>query len=408
MADRSLLRRSRPVRWAAGIAFLGALALLPSLAGVESVGSSPGDILAFWASARAVLDGLDPYDPAVLERILATAGYEAAPEVYYPPWLFTVILWFGFLNAPAFAATWLFLSLVALVVASHLTIRHFARSGPDTGGSPLARWMPYVFAVSFYPFLLALDLGQLTPVALLGFTGFLILRGRPEAGSQVLAGVALVAAALKPHLIFLVLVDFVIVEARRRRWTMLGSFAAGVAVACIVPVFVEPAIYSHFLGSDGSATFAWFTPTLGAWLEHLAGFESVVLQLTPTALAVGAAALVALTRPLDATRNHEDGRLMLLVVASLLTAPYLWSYDFMLLLPVGVWIIAWDTAGRPAERPALSAVLLVVANVAMLAGSRAMHYQIWYPLLVLALLLIGLRTDRQGVRGERTPEGALQ
>ena len=75
---------------------------------------------------------------------------------------------------------------------------------------------------------------------------------------------------------------------------------------------------------------------------------------------------------------------------SLLAAPYLWVYDFaMLLAPAGM-ILAVFAPNRPALNAA--AALIIAANIGVGLSPREMQYSTWYP---LPLMLLGWLAWRQ-------------
>src|SRR5262249_3912127 len=137
--------------------------------------------------------GENPYDPSILhqcERLVSPHLTEAI-MMWNPPWTLSIAMPFGLL--PVRPAHWLWLSLQALVIA-----------GPALwiwkgyGGSINRRWVALAIAAGFAPTWFVLNMGQISPLILLGVIGFLHFQERRQ---DAWAGASLVLAGLKPHLL---------------------------------------------------------------------------------------------------------------------------------------------------------------------------------------------------------------
>src|SRR5437868_15494925 len=80
----------------------------------------PGDFLEYWASARLLLDGKNPYSPQeqlVLQRSVVPNTTRPL-MMWNPPWTLFFILPFGLLGFPVAHALWSILLLLCLLFCS--------------------------------------------------------------------------------------------------------------------------------------------------------------------------------------------------------------------------------------------------------------------------------------------------
>src|SRR5437762_14276505 len=85
-----------------------------------SVDFFPGDFLEYWASARLLLDGRNPYSPEqqlALQRTIVS-NTEQPLMMWNPPWALSFILPFGLLSFSVAYILWLTVILACLLVCS--------------------------------------------------------------------------------------------------------------------------------------------------------------------------------------------------------------------------------------------------------------------------------------------------
>src|SRR5262249_32829557 len=117
----------------------------------------------------------------------------------------------------------------------------------------------------FAPIAVAITIGQISPLILLGIAGFLRFEKKGRLG---LAGVFLVLAALKPHLVFLLWVALVLCSIYNRSVRILGMFALITVTASFIAVLFDRSIfreYVHLITRGG--VLHELTPTLGGVLR---------------------------------------------------------------------------------------------------------------------------------------------
>ena len=153
------------------------------------------DFVAYWAASRLQLQRLNPYSASeilAVERAVGMRGDEPL-IMLNPPWTLAFLLPFGFLDYPAGRLAWLLLALSSVFLSAHWL--WLVYQGPHH-----SLRLALALAFCFVPLLVCLILGQITPLILLGVSGFLYFEGRSKPLS---AGVCLVLLTLKPQLFYL-------------------------------------------------------------------------------------------------------------------------------------------------------------------------------------------------------------
>ena len=343
------------VALALGVA-MGALALFAF--GIndyrESI-QSTSDFSGFWAGPRAIVLGIDPYDPQVWIRTAAELGTKLPDtDVYaYPPWVAFALLPFGLMPLDLATDAWTGLGLVVAVIALRALL---AATVPEL---PLVHWLAGVALLVSQPGIATYFNGQWTYFLLAASIGVFLL----HATHPTTAGVLALSALLKPQLFVFALWSWLRAAAARGRLvpfalTSLGGMAAIVAAAALLtPRWLE----------------AWFTraltvrvtdpttPTLtAAYADILGG------GLGPVAAAVTLLVAVAL-----ALRFDPAGMAWWTVwpVLSILGATYTRSYDQLLLLPP--LIVSTAVVAQGARRTAV--LYATLWGTILLPGSLALQ-----------------------------------
>ncbi len=195
-------------------------------------------------------------------------------ELVSPPWLFSFFVWVGYLPFSVFSRVWLVVNIFLMGICSYLVTARLWPSqqlAESAGGEGyLLRAEVYLrigFLLSFYPFYVALILGQFSPVVLSGLVLFLVVsrKGDNLEGSWQ-GGLSLVLTAFKPHLLYLVysLILFRSLKVRRAI-TLLTLVSGGVAVI-MIPLLFNPDAYFDYWGRAKLGSLEWWNPTIGPWL----------------------------------------------------------------------------------------------------------------------------------------------
>jgi len=298
--------------------------------GLDRFGQPFGmDFASFWAASRLVLAGMaaDVYLPAVHRLaeapIVPTAVYEA---FFYPPPYLLVCAPLALL--PFFGALAAFLGLSGLGFATALR---------QAAGSPWA-----VLAAFAYPAgLVNVIAGQnaMLTAALVG-GGLTLMDRRPR-----LAGCLFGLMVVKPHLALAIPVALVL----SGRWKVLGAAAVsglGVAAASAAVFgwdvwagFLHGAPLSQAALEQGLVSYSRFQSAFAVSRALGAGMAAAY---TMQAVSVGIA-IWAIVRARGRRRERA-----IIVLAGLLTTPFVLDYDYLVLAFPLVWLLKdWAARGFP-------------------------------------------------------------
>ncbi len=346
------------------------------------------DYVEFWGGARIAISGGDPYLPVSLLAIEKSVGWaDPTPLMMWnPPWTITLVLPFAGFGFKISAFIWLvFLACVTFGCSDWLWAFY--------GGARVRRSVAFVVTSCFLPVLLVLRHSQITPVVLLGVVGFLYFEQRKK---DVPAGAALVLASIKPHLLAIFWLALLLWVIKSRRWRVLAGFAAALAVATGIAFCADPDILTQYHRAiAGMPMLNEYFPMFGGLLRILFGPGKRWLQFIPTA--AGAAWVFVYWLRRDREWQWAE-RMPAVVVASLLTASYAWSYDQVLLLPAVIQI-AVAMESFPKNRKLWMFGVYVAINAAILMlNVRRVHevWLLWTMPAWIAAYMVALRT----IRGE--------
>ncbi|MGO9777608.1 MAG: glycosyltransferase 87 family protein [Terracidiphilus sp.] len=234
-----------------------------------------------------------------------------------PPWGLPLIYPLGFISPRAGWILWFFLLLACLAVSVLLLWILYGRP----------RNSRYLLGLSFAPALVSVLSGQTSLLALPGLALFLLLhRTRP-----FLAGISLWLCALKPHLLLpfgVVLVAWVLVS---RSYKLAAGASVAMAASCAITFLIDPMAWTQYIQmAHASHIDQEFIPCLSDLLRYWISPRSIWLQYLPAALGC----IWALVYFWPRRRIWDwttDGSLLILV--SLLVAPYTWVYDQGIVIP---------------------------------------------------------------------------
>jgi hypothetical protein len=194
-------------------------------------------------------------------------------------------------------------------------------------------------------------------VLLIGLVLFLWLeRERP-----FLAGVALLLPFAKPHVLslFWFALLFWLIDGRRR--TVAVGFGTALLTATGIALLFDPSILQHYRALVKEAAIGYeFIPALSGVLRLLFFRRVFWAQFIP--MIVG---LVWAAWFVNRNRDHWDWRRHspILLVVSLLTTPYAWLTDEVVLLPAMLQGLAFVYVSRGNMKITTRLVLLVFASL---------------------------------------------
>lgn len=278
------------------------------------------DFVEYWSSGKLLLHHQNAYDGALLLPLQRSVNLpEHKPPMYMPnpPWALPLVLPFGFLQAKLAQLLWFALSLALLIASVQMIWK--MHGSPKTSLNVLG----YTFA----PALSCILSGQVTILILFG----LVLFFRFHRERPFWAGVALWCCLLKPHLFVpfgLVLLAWIVLT---RSYRILAGTAAALGLSTAMALWFDPLAWTHY--------FAMLhilhpervqIPCVSMALKQMVWPHNLVIQCVPF--------LLGSLWALFYFRKHrimwswaEHGSLLLLV--SVMVAPYSWFMDQAVLLP---------------------------------------------------------------------------
>ena len=323
--------------------------------------SLPGtrDFIIYWATGQQLVHHGNPWDPTAIARLEHGARFSSQIPYYMrnPPWALPLALPLGFIPARVAALPWAL--LMAAVLALSIRILWKITGRPRR---PLD-WL----ACCFPPSLICIAMGQTGLFLLLGLVLFLRLhRTRPW-----LAGASLWFCSLKPHLFLpwaLVLLVWIVIT---RGYRILFGAAAALALSCLVTTGIDPsawAEYLHWAQTSGISNEAM--PCLGVVLRML--FAPTAKWLTFLPAILGCLWAIGYFWPRRRAWNWlEHGHLLVLV--SILVAPYCWISDQCLAIPALIY-----AASRTTSRTLLAILGILCLAIELQLFAAPKFTSLWY------------------------------
>lgn len=287
-----------------------------------------------------LLQGLSPYG-------FITKWGDTNPM---PPWFTLLIAPLSLLPRKPAAWSWLAFNLGMVAGIIVLAARLFAAQ------PGVRRILLAVLALSLWrPTSTHLSLGQSTLLVTIAAVGALLAA---ERGRLWLAGVLMVAASSKPHLVFLLGLGLTIFGWRRQRSLgVAGGFAIALCTALLACLAVNTAWVGDLLHRPPGVYDYWgITVNLRTLLALPFGPHPVADALYWIVFAVGSALVLRLWAKSDRPLA-ELGAMTL--AATLLLTPYAQPHDYVLLIP-GVFLLAMRACSQPPTRRALLLTALVL------------------------------------------------
>ncbi|MGC8782612.1 MAG: glycosyltransferase 87 family protein, partial [Anaerolineae bacterium] len=202
-------------------------------------------------------------------------------------------------------------------------------------------WVTQIVAFTFFSTVTVLRMGQIGPLLLLGVVGF--VRYERERRDWA-AGALLALIAIKPHLLYLIWPALLLWIAQTRRWRILAGAATALLAATAAASIANPRVIGQYLAATAAdSPLVWATPTFGSLLRLLFGFDRRWLQFAP--VVPGLIWLLIYWRRRRADWRWTD-RMPLLLLVSVVTTAFGWSFDQVVLLPA-VWDVVRRAIGRP-------------------------------------------------------------
>src|SRR6266496_22953 len=324
------------------------------------------DFAAYWSAASLIIHGQNPYASAAVLKLEQAAGYSRSTPLIMrnPPWIVPIIAPLGFLPFGTAQRLWLIVGLLASVVSAKWLWDVYRTEEQ----SPL---LTCLATATFSPIPVALAIGQATPLVLLGIAGFLRFQQKQKLGW---AGAFLFLAALKPHLIFLVWAALGVLSIYKRSARILGGLILTTMAASLIAISLDYSIFIQYVQMLVQERLTQeLTPTLSGLIRLSIGFRAA--ELLPGILALGWVFFYTSRR--SSLWNWVE-EMPILILTSLLTTPYAWFFDEIVLLPCLFQASTWLASVR-CRRPAIGIDgMYLVANALVLILILLHRATFWY------------------------------
>lgn len=344
---------------------------------------APGDLWTFWAAARALSDGLNPYVFGSLTRVAPIPSGPTPGPFLSPLFVAQVLRPFGTLPFATAQRVWLAGNLALAAALVWLLLR--------LGGAS-SRWPAVVGVVAglaaFQPLNLTLWLGQTDVVFVVAIAaGWLLYqRGRP-----LLGGLVMSVGVVDIHLMVGFGCALLYAAVARRQWRPLAGLAAGVAIetaACLLhPHDVAYWLTVALPHAQSAAIEPWDTVSVLQATSEIWGLRLGVVITVVTGLGSLLAAVYAWRR----CRPGDQGTDELAVAAALtlVLTTFAYGQDFLVVALAGPLLLRlWRREASGAWLGALALFLGEGYGLAALTGGpvRPAHalFLLGAPLLALA------------------------
>jgi hypothetical protein len=280
------------------------------------------DSIAYWTAGRLLIEHQNPYDAEKVLDLERQQGYRADKPLVLrtPPWSLFLVLPLGPLSTLTAWVAWTAISLGSLLLAMRLCRKLY-------GAGSIPQNFFSLVGYTFAPVPACLVAGQMGLVLLLGVVLFLWW----EKERPVLAGVALLLPFAKPHLLSLFWFGLVVWMIVRTKGKIALGFSIALTAAIAISVLFDPHVFWHYREMLLRAAISYeFIPALSGVLRLLFFPRFFWAQFIPLTLG-----LVWSIWFLFRNRSDWDWRThgLALLIVSVLTTPYAWLTDEVVLLP---------------------------------------------------------------------------
>jgi Glycosyltransferase family 87 len=347
---------------------------------IFTVTTSRTDYISYWSAGKLLMHHSDPYSPAGAFALERQQGFTAGFMVMLnPPWALFLAAPLGFVGIRAGLFLWTLICVGCLFFSAQLL------EVPSQ-----ERAFAYVFA----PAVAAIFMGQSSPFFLLGFSLFL----RFHCSRPFLAGAALLLMAIKPHLFFVFWALLLLDCLYRRRFRIVAGGVTALVAASAFAMYFDPRIWQDYRTMLQASVLKYaFFPTASMLFRMLIDVHAFWLLFVPSALTVLWGVWYYLSR-----RQIWDWRIhgMLLMLVSILFAPYSWLTDEAVLLPSILFALTFT------EKRKYSTWILLAINTAVLLialGEQASLKSRAYMWTPVTWLLWFLYTTKSASQSENSP-----
>jgi len=347
------------------------------------------DYARYWAGAKLNLADQNPYDFKIINQLQIEAGGQASETsvssiMLNPPWALIFIMPLGWLSYSISRLAWLLFTIALILFCAQQLWRFYH-------GSPRKKWLAWIVVFVFAPTISVLEKGQITPLLLLGITGFIYFSEFRR--NDWAAGACVALVSIKPQLIYLFWIAVLFWVIQQRRWFILLGTAGTILILTLITMIFNPSVMQQYLSAMQTYQISeWATPTIGSYLRFFwLGTDKFWLQFLP-AFFGGLWLIYYWYKHHNSWRWVKDLPIVLLV--SLLTSPYAWTYDQVILVPAVIQGTIWVLDARKRWIALLLAGLFLGINILNLVLHMRLS-DFWFVWMAPALLIWFLLADWQ-------------
>lgn len=291
------------------------------------------DFSALYYADLALVNGLRVYDIPSMES-LALSKTDISPENFfmprfpYPPWYMLSTFYLGLLPIQSAGALWFQLNLVMLFLSVWFL---------TDGWNGRLRLIAFPLALFFLPVLGALSVGQYDFPVLLG-TSLVIYSLRKE--NVPLTTLGAVLLTFKPHIGVLVLLSVVgwliVTKSSFGQRAMRSIVMAGVGLF-IISLIADPLWFINYpkmllnYQGEGNVAACSECTSVPVWLSRWL-FDGSLAKAALVAIFLLAALAITLWSIRKSLLKSPEYLVTSILLVTLLVSPYLYNYDFILLL----------------------------------------------------------------------------
>jgi hypothetical protein len=339
------------------------------------------DFIDYWSSGRLILEGKNPYDPNLLLDMQNQIGAEEIGFVmnWNPPPFLIISLPFSIFNYPLSRFLWFIFSISIIILCSSITWRLYH-------GSSNTQWLSLIVAFTFLPTLYCLLKGQASFLLLLGVVLFLYFVNQEK---HFYAGASLILLVIKPHVVYLFGIAVVYWVIKNKFWSVFYGSIAALITSLMIIMIIEPSILGGYISMVRYAPPTnSATPTLGSGLRIILNNGSLWIQFIPTIFGI-LWLFFFIWRHRLSWSWLELTPIILLV--SLVTAPYLWMWDQMVsIIAIIQIIVILFLLKKPFPAIIIGAIYFSIELLELNTGGDQ-FWRFWYA-PVLLLFYIGSMT----------------
>lgn len=372
-------------------AILIAIILALLFAPIPKLGEAgKGDYRAYWSAAYLLARSENFSDAALLfsiEKQLAGWGGDFAVSTWNPPWLLTILLPYTLVSFTR--ASWLWLCTNITIIFSSTIMAWLASTSlPEV---KKFAWLAPLIGLLYSPALTALYMGQVNTLVLLGLAAYLILEKHQYLTG---AGAALALTMVKPHLVYITIPILTLKALWCRHWRYFMGLGSTLLILTAIAFLLRPSFLMEYASNTSAGGLLdWVTPTLGGFLSDAFGWHWSKLM----GLLILPGFILWWWTVRERIQTPELVQITILI--SLVTAPFGWGYDAIILLIPIIQIVVWIFEKR--YQPVIAAffiIALFVTNVLIFYQRVNMDSEVeifWVPIMIAIIYFLARSQKRE-------------